>query len=142
MKQFALTLLLPISNSENAAWLEEKLSFIGQQLGKNPEIDFSKSKLTHFARFVILPGPYKASSAKRLLFTSNFDGDPDIYARELISTGIATPLDGIFSKCDGYPPGTFLDETKAIAFLNSQNIKSNAFYVALPGITRDIIQAS
>jgi hypothetical protein len=142
MKQYALTLILPIANHENTAWLEKKLTYIGQQLGKSPEIDFSKSSLTHFARFVILPVSDTGSNAKRLLFTSNFDGDIDLYVKELIKTKIAVSIDAIFSKCVGYIPGTLLNETKAIEFLKSQNIESNAFYVALPEATRDIIQES
>jgi len=142
MKQSALTLLLPIAGEENASWLEKELTSIGQQLGKAPKIDFSKSSLTHFARFVILPVADPNSKAKRLLFTSNLDGDIDGYAKELIDKGIAPGLDAIFSKCGGYQPGTLLTEGNAAAFLNSNNIDSNAFYIALRGATRDIIQES
>jgi hypothetical protein len=142
MKQSALTLILPIAGEENAAWLDKELSDIGQQLGKAPKIDFSKSSLTHFARFVILPVADPNSNAKRLLFTSNLDGDFDQYAKELIDKGIATGLDTVFSKCEGYQPGTLLTEANAIAFLNSRNIDANAFYIALRGATRDIIQQS
>lgn len=142
MEQYALTLILPIANAENADWLDKKLTYIGTQLGNNPEIDFNKSKLTHFARFVILPSAYADGSAKRLLFTSNYDGGPELYARELISTGIATVVDTIFSKCGGYTAGTLLTESSAVAFLTQQNIKSNAFYIALRGVTRDMIEKS
>ena len=124
MKQSALTLILPITGEENASWLEKELTSIGQQLGKAPKIDFSKSSLTHFARFVILPVADPNSKAKRLLFTSNLDGDLDGYAKELIDKGIAPGLDAIFSKCGGYQPGTLLTEGNAAAFLNSNNIDS------------------
>ena len=142
MEQCALTLILPISNAENASWLDKKLTFIGTQLGNNAEIDFSKSNLTHFARFVILPDADPNSSAKRLLFTSNLDGDLNLYAKELVDKGIAPAIDSIFSKCDGYTPGTLLTETKAAEFLNTHNINSNAFYIALRGATKDITQES
>jgi len=141
-KQSALTLILPIAGEENAAWLNKELTDIGQQLGKAPKIDFSKSGLTHFARFVILPGADANSKAKRLLFTSNLDGDFDGYARELIDNGIAPGIDTIFSKCEGYQSGTLLNEASATAFFNSKNIDSNAFYIALRGATREIIQQS
>jgi hypothetical protein len=142
MKQFALTLILPIAGDENAAWLDKELTAIGQQLGKAPKIDFSKSSLTHFARFVILPAADPDSKAKRLLFTSNLDGDLNGYAKELIDKGIAPGLDAIFSKCEGYKPGTLLTEGNTAAFLNSNTIDSHAFYVALRGATLDIIQES
>src|SRR5258708_40265450 len=102
MKQCALTIILPIPSEENASWLEQELSSIGQLLGQNPKIDFSKSSLTHFARFVILPVDKPYCNTKRLLFTSNLDGDFDLYAKELVDTGIAPAIDVIFSKCDGY----------------------------------------
>lgn len=142
MKQSALTLILPIAGDENASWLEKELTGIGQQLGNGPKIDFSKSSLTHFVRFVILPVADTNSKAKRLLFTSNLDGDLNGYAKELIDKGIASGLDTIFSKCEGYRPGTLLTEANAAAFLINNSIDSNAFYVALRGATRDIIQES
>jgi hypothetical protein len=142
MKQCALTLILPIANEENASWLEKELNSIGQLLAKSPKIDFSKTSLTHFARFVILPIAKPYSSTKRLLFTSNFDGDFDLYAKELIDNNVAPALDTIFSRCDSYEPGTLLTNTKAAAFLNSRNINSQAFYVALPGATQAIINDS
>jgi len=141
MKQSALTLILPIAGEENVAWLDKELTSIGQQLGKGPKIDFSKSHSTHFARFVILPAADPNSKAKRLLFTSNLDGDFDLYAKELIETGIATALDAVFSKCEDYQPGTLLTEGNARAFLNSRNLDST-FYIALRGATRDVIQES
>jgi hypothetical protein len=141
MKQSALTIILPIAGEENASWLENELTTIGQQLGNGPKIDFSKSRLTHFARFVILPDADPNSKAKRLLFTSNLDGDFDGYAKELIDEGIAPALDAVLSKCAGYQPGTLLTETAAAAFLNSRSIDST-FYIALRGATRDIIQES
>jgi hypothetical protein len=140
MKQCALTLILPIPSKENADWLENELSSIGQTLGKGPKIDFSKSSLTHFARFVILPAKY--SNIVRLLFTSNFDGDPSLYAKELIDTGIAPAIDIIFSKCSSYVPGTLLSADKAAAFFNGSNVYSQAFYVALPQVTQNIISES
>ncbi|MDB5136346.1 MAG: hypothetical protein JWP37_2949 [Mucilaginibacter sp.] len=142
MKQCALTLILPIASEENASWLEKELNSIGQLLAKNPKIDFSKTSLTHFARFVILPTAKPYSSTKRLLFTSNFDGDFDLYAKELIDTNVAPALDAIFSRCDSYEAGTLLTNTKAVAFLNNRNINSQAFYVALPGATQAIISES
>jgi len=142
MKQCALNLILPIASEENASWLEKELSSIGQSLGKSPKIDFSKSKLTHFARFVILPIANPYCSTKRLLFTSNFDGDLNLYAKELIEAGIAPAIDEIFSKCEGYEPKTLLTLLKAEAFLMSRNIYTQAFYIGLPGATQAIINDS
>lgn len=142
MKQCALNLILPIASEENASWLDKELSSIGQLLGKNPTIDFSKSRLTHFARFVILPIAKPYCSTKRLLFTSNFDGDLNLYAKELIDAGIAPAIDEMFSKCEGYEPNTLLNLSKAQAFLNGHNIYTQAFYIGLPGATQAIISES
>ena len=44
-----------------------------------PHIDFRRSRTIHFARFAILDDPDRGTNRKRLLYSSNYDGDLDAW---------------------------------------------------------------
>jgi len=141
-KQSGLTLILPIKSDLDAEWLRSNLAAMGKQLGKTPAVDFRKSHLTHFARFVVIPGASGQPGGDRLLFSSNFDGDLKGYAYHLIQTGLALAMDEFFSRCEGYTKGTANNPLLFFRFLKGGNISIQAFFVALRAVTVNLIWES
>ncbi|SEB10417.1 hypothetical protein [Pedobacter hartonius] len=142
IKQNGLTLILPIKSDADAEWLRSKLAAMGKHLGKTPTVDFRKSRLTHFARFVVIPGASGQPGSERLLFSSNFDGDLKGYAYDLIQTGLALAMEEFFSRCEGYTKGIANNPLLFFRFLEGRNISIQAFFVALRSVTVNLILES
>lgn len=98
---------------------------------------FTPAKLLHYAAFVILPEI--EGIPKRLVLETNYDGDLHKHLDELIAIAGAE-LDKIYLHCKDYPAASAVtkrDEFKN--YLIQHSVPSTAFYVALPGRSRDDI---
>lgn len=128
--------------------LRDLLHDIGHDIRGNPHVRFPDSPNTHFARYVIIPGDMPAGSdlEPHLVFSSNFDGDFDTYAQELVR--ITPALDDIWSCVQGYTgPATFGDflrryhqppDTYYIAFRN-ESVRSIKNYIALRQVIEELL---
>ncbi len=109
----------------------------GELLTAQSSDPFTRAKLLHYAAFVILPEI--DGIPKRLVFETNYDGDLHKHLDELIA--IAGPeLDKIYLHCKDYPAASAVtkrDEFKK--YLIDNSVPPTAFYVALPGRSRDDI---
>jgi uncharacterized membrane protein YphA (DoxX/SURF4 family) len=66
----------------------------------NPYVRLGEDRLTHFARWVILP-PARQGGAPRLLYAATHNGDRDGYYLEMAR--VSPGLDAIWGNCPGYP---------------------------------------
>ena len=88
-----------------------------------PRIDFCRSRRIHFARFAILDDPDRGANRKRLLFSSNYDGDLDDHLAELVA--ITTDMSAIWGACEAYTGvERFAD------FIRAHAHAPDAFYIA------------
>jgi hypothetical protein len=88
-----------------------------------PRIEFCRSRRIHFARFAILDDPDRGAHRKRLLFSSNYDGDLDDHLAELVA--ITTDMSAIWGACEAYTGvERFAD------FIRAHAHAPNAFYIA------------
>jgi len=137
-----LTVLAPVRPGEEKR-LRDVLRPIGDDIrgrtlhaaAGRPHIDFNRSSTIHFARFAILDDLDRGPDRKRLLYSSNYDGDPDSHVTELIA--ITSDMDAIWGCCEGYA-GT----AQFGAFIRAHTCEPNAFYIAFPNETVDDIQRS
>ena len=91
-----------------------------------PHIDFSRSRTVHFARFALLDDPDRGPSRKRLLYSSNYDGDLDEHLAELLA--VTSDLDAVWGCCEAYSgPAGFGD------FVRAHQRTPEAFYIAFRG---------
>ena len=88
-----------------------------------PHIDFTRSRTIHFARFAILDDPNRGPERKRLLFSSNYDGDLNDHLAELVA--ITSDLDTIWGHCEGY-----VGAARFGAFIRAHAREPEAFYIA------------
>jgi len=88
-----------------------------------PHIDFPRSRTVHFARFAILDDPDRGPDRKRLLFSSNYDGELDSHLAELIR--ITSDMDAIWGGCEAYAGVTAFP-----AFIRAHAHEPLAFYIA------------
>jgi hypothetical protein len=124
-----LTVLAAIRPGEEER-LRDVLRAIGDDIGgktlkqvERPHIDFSRSRTIHFARFALLDDPDRGQGRKRLLYSSNSDGDLDRHLAELIE--ITSDMEAIWGRCEGYAgPGQFS------AFIRAHAHEPEAFYIA------------
>lgn len=124
------TVLAPIipghEETLRAALLEIGNDVQGRRLEDNPEhlhIHFTRSQFTHFARFVIIANPDAGENRKRLLFSTNFDGDLDTYLAEFAR--ITTDIEAIWSHCEG-----FVEADSFVHYLKAHSYKAQAYYIA------------
>ena len=103
---YALTVLTPITDGHQQA-LTDHLN----ALGEGDASPLSRVPGTHIARWVVIDDlkfqgngqrHHDTLSAPRLLFSSNFDGDLDVYL-EALRTGMAEDADAIWGHCRDYP---------------------------------------
>src|SRR6478609_7464726 len=93
-----------------------------------PRIDFSRMRGCHFARFAILDDPDRGPDRRRLLYSSNYDGDLEDHIAELAA---ATPdIDVIWGCCEAYTTRARFGE-----FLRAHRAQPEAFYIAFRGQT-------
>jgi hypothetical protein len=90
---------------------------------------------THIARWVVIDDVIHQGAGQRkrdtltprLLFSSNFDGDLDVYL-EGLRTGMAADADAIWGHCRDYPghdnPGTFR------AYMRAYQLEAALFFAA------------
>ena len=88
-----------------------------------PHIDFPRSRTIHFARFAILDDPDRGPERKRLLYSSNYDGDLNDHLAELMA--ITSDLDAIWGRCEGYAGAARFE-----AFIRAHAREPEAFYIA------------
>src|SRR5215510_1100187 len=86
-------------------------------------IHFALSRQIHFARFAILDDPDRGPDRKRLLFSSNYDGDLDSHLAELIR--ITPDMDAIWGRCEDYHGVHSFG-----AFMGTHMLEPEAFYIA------------
>ena len=117
--------------------------------GGRPHIDFCRSRNIHFARFAILDDPDRGANRKRLLFSSNYDGDLDAHLAELVE--ITTDMSAIWGACEAYSGvDRFPDFIRAhahapdafyIAF-RDETVKSIHRHIAVRGGLRRLLDAA
>ncbi len=124
-----LTVLAAIRPGEEKR-LREVLRPIGNDIRgrtltdvSRPHIDFTRSRTIHFARFAILDDPNRGPERKRLLFSSNYDGDLNDHLAELMA--ITSDLDAIWGHCEGYAGAARFG-----AFIRAHAREPEAFYIA------------
>jgi len=88
-----------------------------------PHIDFFRSRTMHFARFTILDDADRGPDRKRLLFSSNYDGDLDSHLAELIQ--MTSDMDAIWGGCEAYAGVAAFP-----AFIRAHAHEPQAFYIA------------
>lgn len=125
-----LTVLAALRPGEDEP-LREVLLAIGDDIRGNrlpspaarPHIHFPLSLQIHFARFAILDDPDRGPGRKRLLFSSNYDGDLDGHLAELIR--ITPDMDAIWGSCEDYHGVQGFG-----AFIRAHMLEPEAFYIA------------
>jgi hypothetical protein len=92
---------------------------------------FRESRLTHFARFVILEDNDAMQGLEpHLYFSSNYDGTFEDYVQELVAL-MGDKLGEIFECCEGYTVGWSLNADRLAEFLRSHSFQpENVFYNA------------
>jgi hypothetical protein len=113
------------------------------------ERPLARSARTHMARFVIVEdfnndpsykqGKEEHLADKTLIFSANFDGDPDSYLDEL-AAALADEAPQIWGRCIGCPDTPSSSALKA--YLKHNQIDCGFFYAAYGGATVAKVQAS
>lgn len=137
-----LTVLAPVRLGEEKR-LRDVLRPIGDDIrgrtlkadAGRPHIDFNRSSSIHFARFAILDDRDRGPDRKRLLYSSNYDGDLESHVAELIA--ITSDIDAIWGCCEGYA-----DRAQFGAFVRAHTCEPDAFYIAFRDETVEDIQQS
>lgn len=153
-----ITSILTIKPDQKRA-LEGVLKDIGNPVKHgNPYLTFPAQ--TQFARLVIIPGanendviypgeePLGRDETKqndpdhhhRLLFMACFTGDTATFLSDFVtaSKNAGQNLDGLWSLCDGYTPGTNLGEYLT---RGSHIVPAQIFYATFPDETADSVRA-
>ena len=100
-----------------------------------PHIAFSRSRNIHFARLAILDDPGHGPERKRLLYSSNYDGDLDSHLTELVA--ITSDMDAIWGRCEAYDGAA-----RFATFIRAHAREPEAFYIAFRDETVERIQQS
>ena len=91
--------------------------------GGRPHMDFCRSRNIHFARFAILDDPDRGTNRKRLLFSSNYDGDLESHLAELVE--ITADMSAIWGPCEAYSGVDHFAD-----FIRAHSHAPGAFYIA------------
>ena len=92
-----------------------------------PPPDFSKLEMLHYASFVVYDAERLATTQSKLVFECSVDGPAGPFLNKLV----ADPnIDGIFSLCEGYVPGS--DRNQKLAFLNDRLKRPELFHAGAP----------
>ena len=137
-----LTVLAAIRPGEEER-LRDVLRSIGDDIpgrtlkdaAERPHIDFCRSRTIHFARFAILDDPDRGPERKRLLYSSNYDGDLDGHLAELMA--ITSDMDAIWGRCEAYTGAARFG-----AFIRAHAREPEAFYIAFRDETVERIRQS
>jgi hypothetical protein len=129
-RAYGLTVLTPILR-ERESGLVRLLD--GLQTGA--ESPLAQVSGTHFARWVVIGDVvYEGAPQRRdrldhgrLLFTSNFDGEPMPYL-EALRVGLGEHADAVWGHCAGYPGSA--DASAFAAYMRAHQLDSSLFFAA------------
>lgn len=88
-----------------------------------PRIEFTRSRTLHFARLTLLDDPARNPGAKRLLFTTDYDGALEDHLREIIE--LTREPEAIWGCCEGDNGPDYFPE-----FIRRHTITPEAYYIA------------
>ncbi|MAU13368.1 MAG: hypothetical protein CL607_26350 [Anaerolineaceae bacterium] len=125
-----ITVMAPIHAGQEEA-CRAAVSHINEPDGV--QIDFAKSNLTHFARFVLLSHIDAGKGRLRLMFTAVYDGDHDRYLRDLRDN--TSNMEAIWGCCEG-----FTGANNFVQFMNAYSIQTDLFLKAYRYETVENIQ--
>src|SRR6516164_2539680 len=130
MKQNALTLVAQIPD-DNVGALKDLLTAnktaYTSALGTVGTI--------HYARWVVIDRPLTGPNVDlgpQLVFSSNFDGDPDQHIKDMVAKNGAI-INAIYTLAKGY------NASDPVGYLKGLRIKEAAFYQGSPGRTLGMI---
>ena len=106
-----------------------------KDVAERPHIDFCRSRTIHFARFATLDDPDRGPDRKRMLYSSNYDGDLDGHLAELMA--ITSDMDAIWGRCEAYRGAAQFG-----AFIRAHAREPEAFFIAFRNETVEAVQQS
>lgn len=129
MPQNAISVCADI-RPEAEAQLRQALQQLSADVDNNELMPFAQlSDALHFARFLILDAVNKpVVKPAYLFFMANVDGSPTAFFQEMIKKA-RHGIDSIFGSCEGYPDGEMLNDRERLAYLQSRQIKVDAYYI-------------
>jgi hypothetical protein len=140
---YSLTVITPIVDGR-----ETQLARYLDDLQGRDQSPLAGVRGTHFARWVVIDdviyegsdeGDREHLKHARLLFTSNFDGELDLYL-EALRTGLGNSADTIWGNCIGYPgckePRAFAD------YMLHHQLDSSLFFSAYGDRTVEEVKRS
>lgn len=136
MQQNSMTVITEI-RSDLLDMLTSYLKPIGENIKKNTVIQFSDYDNLHYCSFFVIPSNhpsgYPSTTPALLVFEANVDGDVSGFIQVLITKN-SEFVNTVYSCCRDYPGSADLK-----TYLLSHDYGANAFYVAHPGESRNII---
>ena len=139
MEQKAITVITEL-RQDSLDDLRKYLQAIGDDIKKNPVIQFSDFTELHYCSFFIIddetPPLNTPAIAPLLVFEANIDGSKADFIADFMRKK-ADFLHFVYSFCTGYP-GANNNDALATFMLNN-DFGANAFYIAHPGQTRTTI---
>ncbi len=137
---YGLTVLAPIKPDAGTLSPKGEISRYLATCPTGPESPLAKVSTTHQARWVVIAGlPYEGYPAhvdflksSYLLFTSNFDGDLDVYL-EALATRIPETISALWTHCVGFPGVESLEPFKT--YMKACQIETTFYFGAYPDAT-------
>jgi hypothetical protein len=139
-RQLAVTIVAPVRPRQLAS-LRRLLERIGEDPAGNGELPFGRLRTAHFARLVLLEKSRDLDGEvipAQLVYMSDVDEPLSDHLDDLLA--LAPGLDGVFGRCEGYPPRRELTRASRRRWLERHMIKTQAFYVNTVGRTLPQIQ--
>jgi hypothetical protein len=140
MEQKPMTVVTEIL-PDRLAELEKYLKPIGEDINNNKVIQFSAFKRLHYCCFIIIkdedpqPPAGITLAAPILVFEANIDGTAKEFLDDLFKQKPEF-MHKVYSCCQGYTK----DDQALSGFLQANDRGASAFYIALPGQTREVIE--
>lgn len=135
MQQNPMTVITEIK-PDSLDTLTQYLKPIGNNIKKNTIIQFSHYQQLHYCSFFIIPSNHpsgnQSATPALLVFEANIDGEASDFINALITDNSAF-MNTVYGCCQGYKAD------KLASYLLSNDYGANAFYVAHPGQTRNLI---
>jgi hypothetical protein len=139
---YGLTVFTPIVRGR-----ESSLVRLLDALETGAESPLARVPGTHFARWVVIGDVVYECSPQlrdhldlgRLLFTSNFDGEPAPYL-EALRVGLGEDADAIWGHCSGYPGSA--DASAFAAYIRAHQVESSLFFAAYGERTVEQVRGS
>lgn len=135
-RQNPLTLFTPVKQDQVGALITE-LQKIRQEMERGIRQPFEDLGTIHYARWVLLypkdiDRVYETSPGIRLVFSSDFDGSPDMHIAGLASD-CAAFIDRLYTHCEGYPEAAGRTPQGRKQYLRQWKVLTSAFYAGAPG---------